>query len=212
MTNSNQPKRRRRARSPDYPSTGLLVFLEPPPVLPGEDASRYWAHYHNLVAAIEPKNSMERIWVRDIADLTWEILRYRRLKVAITCFGREGVTDSVMRRLVEEDVGFPKSERRQNKRYQEIYKENQELIRAELFVSRLDDLERVERLLASAESRRNATLREIEFHRALAAARLRKASDEFLAQIENVPVVPESAEPPSRDAGGDSKVTETSTS
>jgi hypothetical protein len=162
--------------------------------------------------AIEPKNSTERIWVRDIADLTWEILRYRRYKVAITRFGHEDVTDDVMQRLTKEDVAFQKSERRQNKRYQEIYQENRELIRAELFVSRLDDLERIARLLVSAESSRNAALREIEFHRALAAARLRKTSDEFLAQNENTALAYVSAEPPSSEVEGDMKVTETTTS
>jgi hypothetical protein len=47
---------------------------------------------------------------------------------------------------------------------------------AEALATRIDDIERIERLEATAEHRRNAVLREIEHHRASFASSLRRAT------------------------------------
>jgi C4-dicarboxylate-specific signal transduction histidine kinase len=44
---------------------------------------------------------------------------------------------------------------------------------------KLDDIERIDRMLANAEARRHLVLREIDRHRAAIAARLRAAADEI---------------------------------
>lgn len=57
---------------------GLAAALGGSPLLEGEDR----VAYDNLSAAIfddiRPKDALEFIWAREIIDLTWEILRYRR--------------------------------------------------------------------------------------------------------------------------------------
>src|SRR5258708_6508862 len=200
MTNTNERRLSRQAASPG--PTAHFLSNELPPVLPGEDVGQYWEHYHNCAAAIEPKNYIEEIWVRDVADESWEILRYRRYKNSIIHFGRAFVAEIAMQRLRREDVTFQKrqSNRGQHKRSQELYLENLEPIHAEQFVSRLNELERIERLLAPAQTRRNATLRVIEFHRELAAVRMCETSDEFIAQNESIALAPVCIEAPSREA------------
>jgi hypothetical protein len=62
-----------------------------------------------------------------------------------------------------------------------------EHIIAETLAHRIDDIERIDRMIASAEQRRGAMLREIERHRTSLAARLRLASDEVVqAEFEAV--------------------------
>ncbi len=50
-------------------------------------------------------------------------------------------------------------------------------VAASTFAASLDEFERIEKLIAAAEARRAATLREIELYRASLAARLREQSD-----------------------------------
>jgi esterase/lipase len=52
-------------------------------------------------------------------------------------------------------------------------------VMAETLASRLDDVERIERLIATVEARLAAALREIDRHRAVLAERLRGATQEI---------------------------------
>jgi hypothetical protein len=54
-----------------------------------------------------------------------------------------------------------------------------EMVKAETLASNLDDFERIDRLIASAEARRDACLREIDRHRSGLGAALRQAADEI---------------------------------
>ena len=48
---------------------------------------------------------------------------------------------------------------------------------AQTLSAKLDDIERIDRMLANAEARRHLVLREIDRHRAAVAARLRNATE-----------------------------------
>ena len=62
-----------------------------------------------------------------------------------------------------------------------------EHIIAEALADRIEDIERIDRMIASAEQRRSAMLREVDRHRASLAARLRLASDDVVqAEFEDV--------------------------
>jgi hypothetical protein len=50
-------------------------------------------------------------------------------------------------------------------------------VMAQTLSKKLDDIERIDRMLANAEARRHLVLREIDRHRAAVAARLRAAAD-----------------------------------
>jgi hypothetical protein len=67
-------------------------------------------------------------------------------------------------------------------------------VTARSLVADLDSFERIERLIASAEARRNAALRELERHRSAFAERLRRATEEVVdGEFENVPQEPDAS-------------------
>ena len=54
------------------------------PLIRGEDGCAYNELCARIAAAVKPKDFIEEIWVRDVADLSWEVFRLRRIQ-------REGV-------------------------------------------------------------------------------------------------------------------------
>jgi hypothetical protein len=60
----------------------IRALLGKPPLLANEDLSDYNALLNELAREVKPKDFIEWLWVKDIADLTWEIIRLRRIKAA----------------------------------------------------------------------------------------------------------------------------------
>ena len=50
------------------------------PLFAGEDAAAYDQLLARISAAVKPADVIEEIWIQDVADLSWEVLRLRRLK------------------------------------------------------------------------------------------------------------------------------------
>ncbi len=63
-------------------SSAALPPFGPAPLLKGEDAVAYDDLLARVSAGVKPADIIEEMWVRDVVDLTWEIVRYRRLKAA----------------------------------------------------------------------------------------------------------------------------------
>jgi hypothetical protein len=51
------------------------------PTLKTEDDEIYWNCMERFVKCVEPQDVIEWLWVKDVVDLSWEILRFRRLKI-----------------------------------------------------------------------------------------------------------------------------------
>ena len=60
---------------------GGAISLGPPPLIEGEDGTAY-NQLHGRICSrrLSLKDFLEEIWARDIADLSWEVLRLRRVK------------------------------------------------------------------------------------------------------------------------------------
>lgn len=101
------------AESPVALSTEDRSLLGPPPVTIFEDAEHYERLLQRLVADVKPKDVVELVWVKDVADLTWEVMRLQRAKaVAIAMAQQEALvwlaevtTDSVDTRAQEMNGG-----------------------------------------------------------------------------------------------------------
>lgn len=65
--------------SPDVPAH-VVELLGPAPLLKGENLKQYQALLSEIARTVKPADIMEWPWVKDIVDLTWDILRYLRLK------------------------------------------------------------------------------------------------------------------------------------
>src|SRR5262245_13235162 len=53
------------------------------PFLKGEDSQAYETLLAQVCDDIAPSDAIERMWVRDVVDLSWEIFRWRRVKTEL---------------------------------------------------------------------------------------------------------------------------------
>jgi hypothetical protein len=158
------------------------VPLPPPTLASGEDAAAYAQLAASIRAAVAPANIIEEIWARDVADLTWDVVRLRRLKAGLF---RVGASDG-MKHLLH-GIGEWKHSARDwaARKPATVAAVNTLLSTAGLdandlststFVARIVQFDRIERMLAAAEVRRAAALHAIENRRV--AERLRVAAQE----------------------------------
>jgi hypothetical protein len=163
-----------------------VVFFGPPPLLEGEDAAAYDALLAEVSGAVNPSDIIEEIWARDVVDITWEILRWRRLKAnVLTTAMIVGLEQSLVRPLklelhLEQTIRFKPNPAKDLahawaandpsaiKRVDELLTSvgaTMETVQARALVWTLNNVERIDRLTKDAEMRRNAVLREIDRRR-----------------------------------------------
>ncbi|CAJ0888777.1 hypothetical protein AMST5_03906 [freshwater sediment metagenome] len=130
------------------------------------------------------------MWVRDIVDLLWDTLRYRRLKAKLmqsaACEGLQKLLQ-----MLDDDSTFRESRayilaarwaRRDPKAVTEVndlLKQaglDQEAIAAQTLAVKLDVFSQLERMIMQTEARRNAIFREVDRRREALARRLREAT------------------------------------
>lgn len=75
----------------------------PPPLLEGEDSAAYDQLLARVSESVSPTNIIEQIWVGDISDLTWEILRLRRLKAGLLSAQVPDMLEGHLRQFLEDD-------------------------------------------------------------------------------------------------------------
>jgi hypothetical protein len=166
-----------------------VVAIAPAPLLPGEQEAEYVAHVTRIVAVARPRDAIEEILTRDAIDLTWEILRLRRMKVGLLRASMGSGIERVMRSLGYNFVSageiaksWAAGDKTAKNEVAVALKKAQltmEDVMAETLEGKIDSFERFDRLLASSEARRNNALREIERHRAALGAAVRQAIDEI---------------------------------
>ena len=176
----------RPAGSVDIAELGEL--LGPPPLLPSESLVDYEDLKARLRAKIAPQDVLEEIWLRDILDLQWEVLRMRRLKSRLLGNSSPIGLESLLHRRVnylDKDKlveGWGRGDKESIKEVEAILKSrglNLDDVDAHSLLKRLEPLESIDRMISQAEARRNNALREVERSREAAARRLRVAlSDE----------------------------------
>jgi hypothetical protein len=168
---------------------GRVVAIASAPLLPGEKQPDYDEVALRIVRAAKPRDAIEEFLIRDVVDLTWEILRLRRVKAGIL---RASAGDGVNWVLV--GVGHPYKERdtlrhgwlagdkRARTKVEAILTKagmTIDEVTAKTLESKLDSFERLDRMLASLEARRNNALREIDRHRAALGGGGRQSIEEI---------------------------------
>lgn len=165
----------------------------PPPILPGEDMPAYEALLGRVSADVKPADTIEKIWVRDVVDQTWEIFRLRKIKVGLAS---QRMAEALSKFLDGYEHEFPQYSESTNRdldrriladrwvmKDPDVVAWVSELeangyftineVMASAFAREADGIERVDRLITVAEGRRNSVLREIERRRATFARSLR---------------------------------------
>jgi hypothetical protein len=179
----------------------IKVLLGPPPVLRTENPHRYWELFEQFAAAIAPSSIVEWMWLKDIADLTWEIARLRRYRAMWIEFQRDWANLEMQHAREHADDAdlfrdkghlFPMTPDKIEERRSNWGPFDTEYHSAFLVHEELKSYEAFEKLLKSAELRRDRILRELDARRERVAPMLRKKSDEVIeASADDVPLSPE---------------------
>ena len=148
--------------------------MPPPPLLPGEKEADYATIAARIVSASGPGDAIEEFLIRDVVDLTWEILRLRRAKAGIL---KSSMGDGVRNFLFSVGLALESTtlslgwaagdDCARNKLDAILTRAGLTIdeVTARTLESKLNSFERLDRMLASAEARRNNALREIDRHR-----------------------------------------------
>jgi hypothetical protein len=166
-----------------------VIAIAPAPLLPGEKEADYATIAVRIVNASGPQDAIEEFLIRDVVDLIWEVLRLRRIKAGIL---KSSMDQGVKRVLT--GIGHPYIERdglseswaagddRARKKVDAILAKagmTVDEVTAQTLDSKLDSFERLDRMLASVEARRNNALREIDRHRAALGGAVRQSIEEI---------------------------------
>jgi hypothetical protein len=186
------PKRTTKRNDSFIPS-GIAALFGHAPTLKTEDDEIYWNCMERFVKCIEPQDVIDWLWIKDVVDLTWEIWRLRRLKIDLVEIDRQNQNARIEWEKEHPDEPYFDifrntlfSGERTSPTPAEIEARKNQPLRdtetdsAELLFKHLEQYERIEKLLISAELRRDRILREIELRRDHMGRRLRAASDEIL--------------------------------
>src|SRR5215475_13630207 len=137
-----------------------LAVLPKSPLLITESVDEFDALRDAFEREIKPQGIIEQMYVHDISSIVWEILRLRRCKVVII--------NSAFRRALE-DL------RKQLLRQPGQYEYQVEAIRKSSA-----ELELLDRMVSSLESRRNKALGCVAEYRASLAHQLRESADRII--------------------------------
>jgi hypothetical protein len=160
------------------------AFSELSPLLPGEDPKYYEFVKQMIIDDLAPQNNIEWLWALDLIELSWEILRYRRLKQKVLDMYREVAIQSILQRLDGEGMPIEASCKviMQTKRNAEQWRNDRDAaaeiearlarhgfdvfsVTAEVFVQAQSLFDMFNSLMQSAQSRRLTLLREINIRR-----------------------------------------------
>jgi hypothetical protein len=168
---------------------GNISFLSPPALLAGEDRRAYDDLHLRVFGAVMPSDLFEELWSHDIIDRTWQVLRWRRLQVALIALKMkealvlliyEPLKKSIMEKdncevlmytredaeeLVQKWATGDQSAVKQVEELLSSVGHSMESAQSKALELGIDIINYINRWDMSAEARRNAALREIERHR-----------------------------------------------
>jgi len=164
-----------------------------PPLLSTEDPNLYWDMFDRFAEFVDPKNIIEWLWLKDIVDLCWEIARLRRYRALLIEREREGKNADIGYAREHRELSlFDRLKRPQIEAPRNAPRLDTEADSASLLIYYLRQYETIDKLLTSAELRRDRILRELDFRRERIALLLRKISDEVIdASADAVPLAAE---------------------
>ena len=81
-------------------SISRISIFGPAPILPNEDSAAYDELLARVSAEVKPTDIIEEIWIRDVVDLTWEILRWRRIRTSLVAAEMSAKLRPILARLI----------------------------------------------------------------------------------------------------------------
>jgi hypothetical protein len=178
------------------PSAGLDSTLFPPPVLITERKEEFDELHAALRQELAPRGIVEKLFVADIANLVWEMRRLRRSKTAILDMASKNAVEHVLRGPAAADRHWAESAsavwlthagfREDIIERLEASSLDESAIEAETMRRVADDVEMLDRMMASLEMRIRKAFRDIADYREAFPNQARMASNR---PIEATPVI-----------------------
>jgi hypothetical protein len=177
--------------------TNELTLLPKSPLLITESADEFDAVRDAFEQEIKPHGIIEQMYVHDISSIVWEILRLRRCKVVIINSAFRSALQDLLKQLlrqpgqdeyqVEDEAEALAhawfTDQEAKKRVSELLsrvKLDESAIEAEAIRRSSSDLELLDRMLTSLESRRNKALGCVAEYRASLGHQLRESADRII--------------------------------
>jgi hypothetical protein len=174
-----------------------LTLLPKLPLLITESADEFDALRDAFEREIKPQGIIEQMYVHDISSIVWEILRLRRCKVVIINSAFRSALQDLLKELLREpgEHGYYAANETEalalawftdhavKKEVSELlsrFELDESAIEAEAIRRSSADLELLERMLTSLESRRNKALGCVADYRASLAHQLRESADRII--------------------------------
>jgi hypothetical protein len=173
------------------------VLFGPPALLPGESLAEYWRLYSLFQAHLAPADGIEKIWVRDLVDLQWEVRRWRRLNNELLSSSKHHGLDKILTSLYYHGaptklkcdwVAREPTAIATVSGLLDLAGLTEDAILAQTLAVQLDVIDRIDRMTFQAERRRDHAIEQIERRREDLAARARaavkRASEEEIEDVE----------------------------
>jgi hypothetical protein len=174
-----------------------LTLLPKLPLLITESADEFDAVRDAFEQEIKPHGIIEQMYVHDISSIVWEILRLRRCKTVIINSGFRSALQDLLKQLLGEPGQYEYEVKDEAEALAQVWFTDQEakkrvselLSRVELDESAIEaeairrsssDLELLDRMLTSLESRRNKALGCVAEYRASLGHQLRESADRII--------------------------------
>src|SRR5215831_12855842 len=180
------------------PRRNELALLPKLPLLITESADEFDALRNAFDQEIKPRGIIEQMYVHDISSIAWEILRLRRCKVVIINSAFRSALEHLLVQLLKRPGQYDHEVERKAQALaqswftdQEAKKEvsetlsrfdlDESAIEAEAIRRSSADLELLDRMLTSLESRRNKAFGCVAEYRASLAHQLRESAGRIIA-------------------------------
>jgi hypothetical protein len=185
-----------------------LKFIDMPIVLLGEDNTEYAQLRQQIEDYVRPLDIFEKMYVSDLAYYSWESLRYRKIIANLVDASKRYALERILRPLLprkeiteetwvspqfepppEAEVlsrAYCRNDPEAIGKVDRLMKEREvgwDAVGAEAVSLNLEQIDRLKRMILTADSFRSALLDELDRHRASPVRRFSAA----MQQIENVP-------------------------
>ena len=174
-----------------------LTLLPKLPLLITEAADEFDALRDAFEQEIKPRGIIEHMYVHDISSIVWEILRLRRCKVVIINSAFRSALQDLLKQVLRQPGQYEHhvegeaqilahswfTDQEAKKQVSEIlsrFRLDESAIEAEAIRRSSSDLELLDRMLTSLESRRDKALGCVAQYRASLAHQLRESADRII--------------------------------
>ncbi len=187
--------------APWAPPAGIADLFGRPPLVAAEDPDAYQAWLRRVALAIRPEDPFEWVLLKDYVDIAWEIIRLRCGKAAMLDCARARTFQDFLRqsggllllKQLHDNPGAKAAVLAQTGVSEQTFA-------AGAVATVLDQPEQADRIIAAAEERRSAKLKDIDQHRNNLAKRLRGAHPDIVdAEFEDLRSVDVGAPPRGRE-------------